>query len=363
MKKRTKTVMAGLLIFSSAVCAAQTAEVTPDIEVEINTPYTITSAVDATGATASRWLENGAVIDGEDGAAYTNPAGKPDNSTFIYIRQSWVNNCWQNSNAIIVQIGTGGSIGSDTGNSGGGCDAPGTTVDFTAFNPCDVAVGSTWTLVDSRESNNIQEYKVKKMPDNRIWMVQDMKFGNKCDKTSFTGSTSDQTTSNLTTIYGYPYGDCRNASASDTPSNRGYLYDWAAAMQKAKAYNGSDSDVGCYGTDTLCKGICPSGWHIPTGRPDGDYALLYEGLKLFYTCDANDCFNDLSPFEGAPTVPCTPGCTTADCCEFEYLTSTLFEKYPLDVIYALRSPVPSSWAGESATNKIVATAVRCVRNK
>jgi hypothetical protein len=42
----------------------------------------------------------------------------------------WVNNCWQNSNAIIVQIGTGGSIGSD---SGGGCDMPGTTVDFTAF--------------------------------------------------------------------------------------------------------------------------------------------------------------------------------------------------------------------------------------
>jgi uncharacterized protein (TIGR02145 family) len=141
------------------------------------------------------------------------------------------------------------------------CIVPGVTVNFTAFVPCDVVTGATWTLQDTRESNNVQSYKVKKMADGRIWQVQDMKFGDKCNKTAFTGSTSNQQ-GKVSAAFPLHYGDCRN----NTQSGAGYLYDWAAALNKAGAYKGSSSDVGCSDTDlgASCQGICPSGWHIPT---------------------------------------------------------------------------------------------------
>jgi uncharacterized protein (TIGR02145 family) len=145
------------------------------------------------------------------------------------------------------------------------CTAPASTVTFTAFNPCSNTTGDYWFLTDERESNNVQTYKVKLMADGRIWMVQDLKFGDKCNKTTFTGSTSDQQGK---ISYEFPkyYGDCTAATTTSTPSNRGYLYDWAAAMNKAGAYYGSSANVGCSGTNSgvNCQGICPNGWHVPT---------------------------------------------------------------------------------------------------
>ncbi|MDR3184980.1 MAG: hypothetical protein LBT49_06225 [Prevotellaceae bacterium] len=68
----------------------------------------------------------------------------------------------------------------------------GSTVDFPEFDPCTGytpgATAATWTLVDRRESNNVQSYKVRLMHDGRYWMVQDLKFGDKCrDKTPTIG--------------------------------------------------------------------------------------------------------------------------------------------------------------------------------
>jgi uncharacterized protein (TIGR02145 family) len=158
------------------------------------------------------------------------------------------------------------------------CTAPGSTVNFTAFNPCsDAATGATWTLQDTREPTNHQNYKVKKMPDGHIWMVQDLKFGDKCDKTDFTRSTSDRTgnvTSLTDKLY---YGDCKNVTDASTPPNKGYYYDWAAAINLPKAYYGSGIDVGCSGTGAsanACQGICPNGWHVPSGSADGEPNIL-----------------------------------------------------------------------------------------
>jgi uncharacterized protein (TIGR02145 family) len=163
------------------------------------------------------------------------------------------------------------------------CTVPGSTVTFTAFNPClDAFVGAVWHLIDERESNNVQTYKVRKMPDGHIWMVQDMKFGDKCNKKTFNGSTKNQT-GNVTSLTDKDYyGDCTAATTTATPPNRGYLYDWAAAINKSGAFYGSSAKVGCSGISSgtvspnpsSCQGICPVGWHVPTGNTDGEQAGL-----------------------------------------------------------------------------------------
>jgi uncharacterized protein (TIGR02145 family) len=155
------------------------------------------------------------------------------------------------------------------------CDAPGSTVNFTAFSPCsNASTGDYWYLADTREEayNNTQMYKVKKMADGRIWMVQDLKFGDKCTKTTFTGSTSDQQ-GNVSNTFPEHYGDCRY----NPTSGAGYFYDWAAVLNKAGAYSGGP-DVGCNGTGISafsCQGLCPSDWHIPTYDEAIAYNLLY----------------------------------------------------------------------------------------
>jgi uncharacterized protein (TIGR02145 family) len=173
------------------------------------------------------------------------------------------------------------------------CTAPGSTVTFTAFNPCSNATtGDYWHLTDMRELNNIQTYKVKKLPDGRIWMVQDMKFGDKCDKTTFTGSTRDQT-GNVTTLTDKTYyGDCSNIRGTSTPPDRGYFYDWAAVLNKSGAFNGSTSNVGCAGTGSsvnACQGICPGGWHIPTADPAGEFTALKAAIVDTNLCPPATC--------------------------------------------------------------------------
>jgi hypothetical protein len=115
---------------------------------------------------------------------------------------------------------------------------PGATVNFTAFDPCpDAETGTVWFLQDMRETNNPQTYKVKKMADGRIWMVQDLKFGDKCDKEIFKGSNDSDQTGNVTTLKDKEYyGDCTNMRDNSTPAGRGYLYDWAAVINESGAY-------------------------------------------------------------------------------------------------------------------------------
>jgi uncharacterized protein (TIGR02145 family) len=165
------------------------------------------------------------------------------------------------------------------------CHVPGATgITFAAFNPCDGAsYGATYTLTDDRDQKT---YKVKYMPDGRYWMVKNLSFGDKCDKTSFVGSTSDQL--GKINSSGTYYGDCRNSSVGAT---NGYYYDWAAAVNAAGAYQGSSAYYGCSGTASgttppapaACRGICPEGWHVPTGQEG-----LYFVERMSSIC-ADDC--------------------------------------------------------------------------
>jgi uncharacterized protein (TIGR02145 family) len=142
------------------------------------------------------------------------------------------------------------------------------------------------------------------LSDGHIWMVQDLKFGDKCGaKTTFSGSNgSDKTNGNYTSLPGTWYGDCRN----NTQPGAGYLYDWAAAIQKSGAYRGGP-DVGCSGTASgtagknpaACRGICPQGWHLPTGGANGEFKALYNKYPSG-TCGSSNCYcwGPSTEFEG-----------------------------------------------------------------
>jgi uncharacterized protein (TIGR02145 family) len=152
---------------------------------------------------------------------------------------------------------------------GSGYTTPGTTVNFTAFNPCPTAsIGATWYLADTREQgySNAQTYTVRKL-DSRIWMTQDLKFGNICGTTSVVNNPGYDVTGLVTSLTDKTYyGDCRSGS-----QGRGYYYNFAAAINKADAHTAAKVDVSCNGTTTYddgtehpCQGICPNGWHLPT---------------------------------------------------------------------------------------------------
>jgi uncharacterized protein (TIGR02145 family) len=196
------------------------------------------------------------------------------------------------------------------------CHAPGSTATFAEFSPCATATtGATWTLTDTREAayNNTQTYKVKKMQDGHIWMVQDLRFGDKCGtKTTFAGSNgANKTNGNYTSLPGTWYGDCRN----NTYTGAGYLYDWAAAIQKSGAYKSSNANVGCSGTaggtagknPGACRGICPEGWHIPTGGAAGEFKALYDKYPAG-TCVSGNCYcwGPSSAYEGVLAGICSP---------------------------------------------------------
>ena len=256
---KTVTVRAVTAACSSAPASASvTVYAKPEISVHpasTSTCSTATLSVTASPVTAYRWLKNDVAT--SEGTGYTTAdyttAALTSGATYSVVVANGA--CSITSNTAVVSMKTDGCS-----------TAPGATVNFTAFNPSSTAeIGSVWYLADTRESSNPQTYTVKKMADGRIWMVQDMKFGNLCNKTTFSGSNGSDQTGKISNASGYTgyYGDCR----SYTLSGVGYYYDWAAATQQSGAYSGG-SYGGCSGsTGGLCQGICPAGWHVPSASP------------------------------------------------------------------------------------------------
>jgi uncharacterized protein (TIGR02145 family) len=234
-----------------------------------------------------------------------------------------------------------------------------------AFNSCpDAATLSVWYLTDDREADNVQTYKVKKMADGHIWMVQDLKFGNKCNKTAFTGSTSDQMGKVTTLSSGTYYGDCRNSVVS----GGGYYYDWAATINKSGAYAGSSSNVGCSGTASglsgtapaVCQGICPEGWHIPTGTSIGEYMALHTAIG---NCSTNndDCWDANSAWEGVISGRSeSNGSISGVSSDGRYWTSSYSDQHRAYFLRFYGSGVCAGTCNDGSKN--VGRTIRCVKN-
>lgn len=100
----------------------------------------------------------------------------------------------------------------------------------------------TGSFTDSRDGKT---YRTQKMPDDRIWMAENLNFD-------------------------YNHGTAESACYENKPENcekYGRLYTWAAAMDSAAVF--SRDGKGC-GFGVECKssgrvrGVCPEGWHLPS---------------------------------------------------------------------------------------------------
>jgi hypothetical protein len=215
-------------------------------------PGTVTLSASSSGALIDWYADADAASSFYTGVSYITP--EIYESTTYYVQARFENTGCLSSARVPVLAEV---------NMAGCCDLPGVTgVTFAEFNPCPATVGSTWTLTDARDG---KQYKTKYMADGRYWMVQDLKFGN-CTLNSYNGDGSEAATTQTPTVADGYVGHCRSL----TLSTAGYHYTWAGIMNNTKAYSGaSSSSISCVGTDPdpiVCRGACPSGWHVPTRR-------------------------------------------------------------------------------------------------
>ncbi|MBQ9029152.1 hypothetical protein IJ114_00005, partial [Candidatus Saccharibacteria bacterium] len=140
------------------------------------------------------------------------------------------------------------------------------------WNGCSsLATDSVITLTDKRDGN---EYHIKKLADQKCWMVQNLRLINKTltpedsnVSSSFTVPTSTPAGSSWCTTGS---SDCDDQPLAyydaSTRSSYGALYNWYTATAGTGTYNTSSG--------TIYSSICPKGWRLPTGGASGEFAAL-----------------------------------------------------------------------------------------
>ncbi len=144
-------------------------------------------------------------------------------------------------------------------------------------------VGDIVPLVDER---NGQVYRVKKMQDNKCWMVDNIKYlgediaisnsdgtsgiiyNNVSDSYNTIDGTTDVTTNPQNwdkAFYNNPMGEeyCYSTGLSASYTKCGYYYNWYAATAGEGVY-----DITTNGTN-LANSVCPTNWRLPTMTSNG----------------------------------------------------------------------------------------------
>jgi uncharacterized protein (TIGR02145 family) len=132
-------------------------------------------------------------------------------------------------------------------------------------------------LTDSRDG---KVYQVRKFPDGRCWMVENLRYGGESDacagRARFENYGESSYPSNR--FGGGTYGDCADPTICCDYQNNcgscssycstvagtgrcGYYYNWQAVMQHSDARSWQCYDGGSPRADG---DICPTGWHVPT---------------------------------------------------------------------------------------------------
>ena len=148
-------------------------------------------------------------------------------------------------------------------------------------NICTVAyTGASTTLTDTRDTKT---YTIRKLKDNNCWMTQNLDF------LPTAGTTISSATSNValsttlqntdSTKSNYLTNDCSNANNyciaySDNAEHPEYgtYYNWYAAT------SGTGTSTMVH-PDRATSSICPKGWRLPTGGPNGEFQVLYNNYN------------------------------------------------------------------------------------
>ena len=151
----------------------------------------------------------------------------------------------------------------------------GSTMQTFSKNDCDsypTPSGTGYTtvgrLTDARDNKT---YLIRKYADGHCWMAQDLAFGACFAETSaglaqYKAGASVSTQDKIASGY---YGVCMIATASNA-----YLYNWQAAVQNSNAYQGNN-----YQPSVPNQGICPTGWHVPSGGDSGETMALARAVN------------------------------------------------------------------------------------
>lgn len=131
-------------------------------------------------------------------------------------------------------------------------------------------IGSVLLLKDKRDE---KVYRVKKMPDGKWWMIQDLRFGNPVTPEIYMQNSEISAEDKLGEGL---YGVCMENRPESSSCDVGYLYNWQAVMQDQDAY--TDSPVEKSEWAGTWQGICPVGWHVPSGGPEGEFRALYRSI-------------------------------------------------------------------------------------
>ena len=193
-----------------------------------------------------------------------------------------------------------------------------TMQDFTQSNCNAMTVGQVVSLTDSR---NKQTYRVKKMQDNKCWMVDNMKYlgegitisnvdsttgiayNNESRKyNTVDGINTQSATNSDKAFYNNPMSRsyCYGTSIQSSYTKCGYLYNWYAATAGTGTYDTSTSGTNVSGS------ICPTGWRLPSGSSDGSTAT---GNGTSYTAADSPVLN-ASMNAGSLTTGSTTGYPT-----------------------------------------------------
>ena len=169
-------------------------------------------------------------------------------------------------------------------------------------------------------------------------------------RTMTLGYVPSQGTSNASYSYVEPYYyDC---SLSDTILYRGYLYNWAAALDTAFSANSSDSYV-------KRQGICPKGWHVPS-MDEWNYMLTY--VMAHGNTDHYGCDNDSTKITKAlsydttrwysTTSSCAPGNdpSTNNLTQFSAYPANYFAGSGTNVLHVSNAEYVRFWSSSSYDN-------------
>jgi uncharacterized protein (TIGR02145 family) len=230
------------------------------------------------------------------------------------------------------------------------CDL-GATGTMQSWNGCSALTTPTYTagikhtyftqgpcLTDTRDGKN---YEIRKFPDGKCWMVDNLAYGGTTTQSGTTDYCSGKTS--LPT-YGYGtgtvntawygktgtqatgtgtaaqiYGDCANPRTNAVSTGPcynsdqcGYVYNWQAALQLPNCnYNVSCSYTTPSTTADFVQGICPQGWHIPSG---GTNITASEFQKLHNSVGggATDTSNNSTPYTTFWKAASTTTITSSD---------------------------------------------------
>ena len=149
-------------------------------------------------------------------------------------------------------------------------------------------VGDYATVTDIR---NDQDYVICKLPDEHVWMINNLRLGSTSSATPLTPADSNITSNwdlpivgaTTSNDYNIPrvYGPVPGSTDDITDETfYGYLYNWCAATAGGTASGGSNTCTSQYvALEDATGDICPANWRLPADDSAGEFAWLNARMR------------------------------------------------------------------------------------